>query len=273
MSAVVADRYHSALLDLADRSERAFNAVWDRLDRFDVEGSLVWHEAAAPIVEAVSSSAVALTEAFADAVGQPGQLVPAVGVSGQVATVWEPFDVIQNRLGKQLGFEVALKAAKVAVQSVAVDAVMEPARFAMSWAFVERQGWVRKLDPKACPWCMGFSDVVFDSAEQGGFGHDNCKCVPVPSEMIGDLNDRVRKAQKFDGDAQRRFENRKQIRRIEERHRHALERSRQSGVDLMAETDPARRERLSIREQEWETRAELFAERLRILRTGTHLVQ
>ena len=62
----------------------------------------------------------------------------------------------------------------------------------------------------------------------------------------------------------------KQLGKLRQSERIARRRQEQARRELLTETDPARRDRLGIREQEWETRAERAAERVRLLTTGTH---
>jgi len=94
----------------------------------------------------------------------------------------------------------------------------------------------------------------------------NCDCLPMQAEAVAASNQAFIDAAGGDIEV-RKY---KQAGRLRQSERTARRRSERARLDQFTEQDPARRERLSIREQEWETRAERAAERIRQLTTGTH---
>lgn len=273
--------FHDQLIRLADASESALVRLWGSSDDYTPAGSLVWHSDAKLILEASAQASVDATVGYleyaVDLETRPVELV----VREAGAHAFDPYDAMAAELKQQRGFVAALKTARTTVAAIANNAVFGAARTQMSAAYFADgryrlgtfPGFMRRLNAGACKWCMNLADVVFDSAEQANFGHDNCRCFPFPADIVGDWNNRQREIGGWDEGAQRQFHNRNQIKKLEAQQRKALENSRNAAADYVTETDPARRERLSIREQEWETRGELIAERLRILRTGSHQIR
>ena len=94
----------------------------------------------------------------------------------------------------------------------------------------------------------------------------NCDCIPFPVDAVASHNRTIIDAAGGDVEV-RKY---KQLGKLRQSERIARRRQEQARRELLTETDPARRDRLGIREQEWETRAERAAERVRLLTTGTH---
>lgn len=270
MSTATAARYHHQLERLADRNRLALRRLWDRSRPWDVPASLAFHAAAAPAAEATARAAIDLTAAYASTTSVNPGPVPDLFVRDAGARAFEPFDRLRARMLAGDDWVTALASARSVAEAVGVDSAIVPARTAAHYALPGVTEWLRRLDPGACEWCMSFAAVTFSAAAEADFGHLNCKCVPMPVAEVGDHNDRIRSAAGFDAAAERRWNERKHRRRLEDSVATAERHSREAAAELATETDPTRRDRLSIREQEWETRAEAAAERLRILTTGTH---
>lgn len=109
------------------------------------------------------------------------------------------------------------------------------------------------------------------STDDGWYAADNivvhnCDCLPQPVEAVAEHNRKLIDAAGGDVEV-RKY---KQLGKLRQSERTAQRRQKQARLEQLTERDPVRRERLSIREQEWETRAERAAERIRQLTTGTH---
>lgn len=241
--------------------------AWDRLGGYDVADSLEWHALASPIVGGAAQAAVSGTHAYAEANFTVTGEVPDLLVADRIARVFDPFDALAALLAKGVMFPEALRAARSTAEAVGRDAVDSTTRQAMSSLLPEHRQWQRRLNPGACDWCMSLAGVVWDSGHEAEFGHDNCGCRAVPVEAMDDHNRRIIADRSFDPVE---YRHRDQLRSLRRSETTARRRQAQARTDLQTEANPARRERLSIREQEWETRAEHAAERIRLLTTGTH---
>lgn len=261
--------YHDTVIRLAEQTGQAINNLWQQMPDYTVSRSLQWHDAAADILEASAQAAADIAEAFAgdrfDTTANVDRYRDAV-IRDSRKEAWTPFDVLADRLGKGLDWGVALEQANNAVEALGIDATMQAARRASGWAFAQvGETFVRRLDPKACDWCMSFASVEFYQPEEADFGHDNCKCLPMPKGMVGGANEDAVAESGFDPDE---FRTRKEVRSLEKRRETALKRQQRAAAEQLTETDPDRLERLSIREQEWETAVEVFDEQIRFAREG-----
>jgi hypothetical protein len=264
------DRYATALARLSARSSASLTRIWDALPGQSIEDSLEFHRQAAPVVRATATASIDLTTAYAatltDQLADPSELI----VDDAVAHLFDPFD----RYARLAGTDPAQAAAgaRSVASSVGHDAVYRTARHTM--AEVVPAGtftsWVRLVTGKSCNWCMNLSGVEFFSASAATFGHAKCDCVPVPTTTGAARNAATRKAAGWDDQAATQYRQRHHRTNLRRQASTARKRSEQARLDQITETDPIRRERLSIREQEWETRAERADERLRLLDTGTH---
>lgn len=271
MSVLVADRFQVRLEGLSDFTARRLVRLWDAVIAAG-GGEDQWVRAARPMLTAAASSAIDLSLLYAE-LAHPTAAVGAVSpliVADAGARVHEPLLVVNQALGAGSDWAEATTLARTSVESLGSDVVMGPGRQALADRMPTATRWVRRLNSGACDWCLSLSGVVWPAAHSASFGHSNCKCVPTPISDVGDHNDRARAAVGWDDQAARTYKNREQIARLRDSERLAMDRSRSAAREALTETDPARLERLSIREQDWETRAERAAERRRILETGTH---
>lgn len=269
MSTITADRLHDRLEQLSDRNQAAFVRLWARFAPLGFDGQDEWHDLTKPMAQAAAQAAIDLTAAYTADLGFTAAPVSPLVVADAAARMFDPYDQMAVKLSQGLDFAAALDGGRTAVEALGLDTVHRPARGSLAYLAPDTT-YVRRLNTTACKWCMKFSAIEFPSSVAADFGHPNCKCQPFPIGQIDGQNDRVRAAAGFDADAERRYDNRTQHNRLQGQVDHAKARQEQARIDQLTEPDPARRERLSVREQEWETRAEAAAERLRILDTGTH---
>lgn len=271
MTVALVDRYVGRLDRIRDRTAAALLGIFDRLPRYTYDDGDVFHAAGTPVVTAAAASAVAVTGGFLTATGQSVTATPDRIAANLVAHLYDPFDVIGNRLASGTPWVEAVEQGRTTVEDLATDASHGAARAAMADQAPPAR-YVRRLSGPTCEWCMKFSGVEFDDPSAADFGHLRCDCIVVPvSESLLAHNQKIRDEAGFDTQAEKRWDKRKQIRRLRESVDNAKARQADAASQLLTESDPARRERLSIREQEWETRAEFAAERLRLLETGSRL--
>lgn len=229
--------------------------------------------AARPILTASAERAVGLSGAYARALRPGATLAPVSDliVPATAATLWDPLAVAWGRLAAGDDWATATTTAADTVSSIGEDAAMTPGRDAVAdqLAPVVTE-WGRRLNAKACKWCMSMAGYSWPTAHQASFGHSRCRCTVVPVDDLGEHNETVTSAAGWDRKAEKAYRKRHQVARLQESEDVAKRRSREAAEQLHAERDPARRERLSQREQDWETRAERAAEKRRILETGTH---
>lgn len=268
------ERFQASLESVADSVAVRLGRAWALAGvSSDLEGS--WMAAARPMVQASAVRSVALSGAYASLVA-PGASLPAVSslvVPNAVAHTWEPLTVVWRGLGEGLTFAEAHAAAVDSVVSVADEAVMQTGRDAVADRLAGRRvQWMRQLNAGACKWCLSMAKYRWSAAHEATFGHSRCRCVAVPDDEIGDHNQKVMDDAGWDAQAERQYAKRHQIARLKESELNARRRSQEAAEQLRTETDPLRRERLSMREQDWETRAERAAEKRRILETGSHLI-
>jgi hypothetical protein len=263
-----ADRYHLRLQVLADQASARSSRLWRyTLTRPDQEGE--WLRLARPMLSGFAQAGVATSAGFASTVAQaPLGEVSALIVPDAVARVWEPLEATSIGLRDGLPWARAAEAATTRAAAVAVNAVMGPARQALAQQYPVRTKWRRMVNAGACTWCLSLSGAEWPTAEDADFGHDECKCNAVPVAELGDHNDKVLAAAGINPETVS-YGRLQKIERLRTSERTALRR-RQEAIDAARdETDPVRVERLSQREQDWETRAERAAERRRILETGS----
>ena len=267
MSAAAAAVYHRRLLAMAASSSRALVATWDSLGSYEVADSLRWHATTQPMLTGAAEASLDLTATYAThSLG--GALTPSPLIAADAAArAFDPFDRLAAQLARGLTFDQAFQSARRATAALGVDAVTRTGRQGI--ADITPAGFTafrRRLNPGACDWCMSLAGVEWDSPHEATFGHDHCGCVPIPVLELGDHNERLLDRAGWDAQAARDFQKRDQLRSLRRQERTAKSRQAQAAADQLTETDPARRERLSIREQEWETRAERLTERIDALR-------
>lgn len=265
----LATTYTATLNLAADRTQAALVALFDSLGTYDETTAWEFHGNARPVVEAAATAALEQTSAYLEAQGVTAAL-PELLVADAAARCFDPFDRLARNLANGKTWPDAIDGARSVAASLGDDAVFRTARDGMAWMAVDMRDWQRRLSTGCCQWCMKLSSVVFDSAGQATFGHAHCRCVPVPVDAIGDHNASVRDSAGFDAKAEALYDQRHAISRIKRSQRTAERNSADAAKQALTEPDPARRERLETRAQEWETRAEVAAERLRIIQTGTH---
>ena len=268
MTAAAAAVYQRQLLNMGAGTSRSLLAVWDSLGGYDVADSLRWWSAVQPILTGSAEASLDLTAAYTDhSLG--GAVTPSPLITADAAArAFDPFDRLAAELSNGLTFEQAFQSARRVVSSVGTDSVVRTGRQGIADITPQRTRttWRRRLNPGACDWCKSLSRVEWRSAHDGTFGHNNCGCVPMPTSEVGDHNERQLEREGWDAQAERDFQVRDQLRSLERQRRTATKRQAQAAADQQTESDPARRERLSIREQEWETRAERLTERIDALR-------
>lgn len=266
--AVLAGTYAATLGRLADTTEGLLVVLFDSLDNY--ENGDQFHEQAQPIVAAAAQATIDTTSGYLDASGFTPAATSDLIVADAAARCFDPFDRLARNLSNGMGFDEALAGARSQAGAIGDDAVHRTARNSLAQMMGGEGTWMRRLSAGCCQWCMKLSTVEFASPADCTFGHTHCRCIPVPTRNVAGHNATIRDRDGFDAQAEHLYDQRAARRSLRNQVKTAERRSKQARIDQITEPDPARRERLSIREQEWETRAEAAAERLRILETGSH---
>lgn len=256
MSAIT-DAYAATVQQLADEAERTLGGLWDGLGSWDEPDTARFRELAKPYLQDVARAAQLAAETYSfeltGAVPEPATLL----VDDAGARVLDSFDRYARILGEGGDWESARRSGGRVARIVGHDTAFRSARITLGQ--LPGTGWQRRVTGKSCDWCLSFARIVFDTAAQASFGHDYCDCLVVPTTEAARHNDQIIGERRFDPETY------SQRRSLEQQIRTARRRQDEARTAQLDEPDPARRERLSIREQEWETRAEFAQDRLRLL--------
>lgn len=266
----LAGAYTATLNRLADHSQATLERIYTGLGSWDDLAADQFHSLAKPLVTATAQAAMDATAGYLVALGTEPAPPSDLVVADAAARCYDPFDRLGHDLLQGLSWDDAVAGGRSAASALGDDAVFRTARNGLAQMGVDMRNWQRRLSSGCCQWCMKLSHVVFDSAGQATFGHAHCRCVPVPVDAIGDYNAAIRDANGFDPEAERRFDQRHATNNLRKQIRTADRRQAEAQRQLLTEQDPARRDRLETRVQEWETRGEAARERLRIAETGSH---
>lgn len=263
--------FSDELIALADRAGDTLSRIW-MWSLTEGPQDAAWVYAARPVVEGAALAAVELSAGFVASIA--GEVLPASDLiaPAAAATVWDPLEVVGAQLADGADWDTAARATAQIAQQVGVNAVMGAGRQATAEQYPTRTLWRRMVNFGACDWCLSLSGAEWTSGGEATFGHANCKCTAVPVAELADHNDRVLEAAGYDPAKPPSYRKIQQASRLRKSIRTAERRQAEAAARLASETDPARRDLLSLREQNWETRAERAAERLRILETGSHLL-
>lgn len=272
MSVATAGRFHDRIEALANTTTARLTRAW-LASTAAADAEAAWFEVARPLVRAAATQAAGLAAAYARAsypnsdLGQVSGLI----IPDAVARTQDPWGRVWRGLAEQEPWDAATNSAGGVVAAVADDATAGVARDTTADILAPlRLQWGRRLNAGACKWCMSMASYTWPTAHEASFGHTRCRCTPVPVDDLGDHNDTVTAAAGWDRQAEKAYRKRHQVARLRESEDVAKRRSREAAEQLRTERDPDRRERLSQREQDWETRAERAAEKRRILETGSH---
>lgn len=263
----VADQYVATLAKMSRRSSTGLLRIWDTLTTYTETDADRFHTQALPLVEATALAALKATEAYASTLGEPAPVSPLI-VPDALARLYDPFDRIGSMIANGRSVADAVASGRTMAGSLGTDTVYRTSRQAIAES-VKATEWQRRVSAGSCDWCMKLSRVVWPTAEAAAFGHTKCDCVPLPVAAVGDRNRKIYDAHEFAQTADEKAQH-DQAKSLRKQFDTAKARQEQARQEQLVETDPARLERLSVREQEWETRAERADEQLRILTTGTH---
>lgn len=255
----MADNYADLLRRLADAGIEALLELWDGLGQYTLASSTTFHDAAQPVLTAIAQAAVDASIGVGEAIGATGAPSELI-VADAAARAFEPFDRIGSALNRTIDYSDAVAQGRQVVQAIAHDAVFASGRQAIAEiAFDDFPVWQRRVTGRSCEWCLSKASIEFPTAAAATFGHDNCDCTVFPVEMVAEHNQSVLADRGFDAKTSGQYSQRQKLKKSV---RSAKKRQAEAKSAQLTETDPARRERLSIREQEWETRAERAQERL-----------
>jgi hypothetical protein len=253
----ITDTYAATVEQLAADAERTMGALWDGLGSWDEIDSDAFRSAAKPYLRGVAQASVRAAETYAleitGVVPEPSDLL----VDDAAARVLDAFDRYASMLTEQVGWSDAVKAGGRVARNIGHDTAFRSAR--LSLGQLPGTDWQRRVTGKSCDWCLSFARVTFPTAAAASFGHDRCDCLVVPVSESASHNERVLGDREFDPETY------SQRQSLQKQVRTAKRRQEEARRAQITEPDPARRERLSIREQEWETRAEFATERLQLL--------
>lgn len=270
MPGINPDVFTDTLEALSEAARSDLLALFDSLPSYDEAAASLFHDAAKPIARAAAQASADLTTAYLSTIIDSPPPPSSLTIEDAAARMYDPFERIGRNLANGMSNAEAVAAGRSQVDALATDTVYRTARTGMAEQAFDMNDWQRRLRSDCCQWCMKLSSVVFDTAGQATFGHPHCKCIAFPVSELGDHNLEVRKAEGFDAEAEKLWDQRKARRRLRESIANSQKRSAQAAADASRAMTPERRDVLETRAQEWETRAEAAAERLRIMETGTH---
>lgn len=248
----------------ATETRRRLLAIWDQLAPWGDAELDEFHRIARPIVAAAAQVGVDLSTVYAEtALEATARTASPLIVEDAASRLYDPLDRIGRLIANGATFEEATAAARQVVDDLGHDTVYRSARQSMGEVGPIGRTWQRRVTGESCKWCLSLASATFYTAESATFGHSHCDCLPVPTEATAAHNQAIIDAAGGDLEV-RKYRPAGKLRKSE---RNARRRQEQARLEQLTETDPVRRERLSIREQEWETRAERAAEQLRFLLT------
>lgn len=262
----VTTRYAATIAHLSKRAQLDLLRLWDSLTSWDYADADSFRAAGQPIVRAAAQAALDTSSAYAS-LYTDGAFSPAspLIVPDAAARLYDPFDRFGHLIAEGSSWVDALDGARSAASALGQGSVYRTARQALA-DMIPGVLWQRRVSGASCSWCLSRAGAIFNSAGDATFGHDNCDCLAMPVDAIGEHNDKVLAERGFDKSTAKAervaADNRRSLR---SQSKTARKHSEQARLEGLVETDPVRRERLSIREQEWETRAERAEDRLRQL--------
>lgn len=263
---VVTDRYARVVEQLGKRSALSLLRLWDSLTTWSESDSDIFHDAAQPFIRGAAQAAVTAAETYGATLTADPLPTSALIVEDAAARAYDPFDRLARLLSDGLDWTDAVAGGRSAARALGHDTVYRSTRQALAEIVGDTVQWQRRVTSKSCKWCLGLSDVIFDTAGKATFGHDNCDCIAVPSEAIGRHNARIRENAGFDTEAAKAERAQHDQRKsLEKQFRNARARSLSNGIESTREPDKARRQRLITRQAEWKVRAERLDQQLQAL--------
>lgn len=253
--------YSTQVERVATETRKRLLRIWDSLAPWTEADIDRFHDIAGPLIRAAAQAGVDLSTVYANATlpetGTPSPLI----VEDAAARLYDPADRIGRLINTGSTFEEAVQAARQVVDDLGHDTVYSSARQSYAELAPRNGSYQRRVSGKSCKWCLSLAGAVFPTAAAATFGHAHCDCLAVESAATAGHNQKI--IDDAGGDvAVRKY---KQAGRLRKSERTARRHQEQARLEQLTETDPARLERLSTREQEWETRAERAAERLQLL--------
>ena len=248
----------------ADRAADLLTGRWDRLETYNEDDVSRLAEEGQLVVTAAKAAAVAAAAAY-----YTSELkIPPRGVSPSdidTAFDWnEPFTAVWHALSESRPYGEAVAAGRSALEAVVRDFTTSTTRRTGD-VVAGRSGiavqWVRVAEPGCCDWCTARGGGIYPTAAAGDYGHGRCRCDMVPETLVNPDHQAETPAERM------ARANRENQARVRKQLRTAHQRQARAKAEQATETDPARLERLSTREQEWETEAERLTEQLARLRT------
>jgi hypothetical protein len=255
---VLLNRYRALLAQITAQAELVATSAWDDLHSYNRSDLPTFIAAVAPLLDGTKHAATSTAAAFYAIhleIDPPSITADDVAVTARLR---DPFTATWRAIRQGRPYLDAIGVGRSAASAVADNFITSTAR-STGDVLAERTGldlrWQRVAEPRACPWCRARDGQTYWSADDADFGHTRCHCNVVPTTDLSSTprESATDRANRERLQAQARL--RAQIRTAEARQE-------QAAIDQLTEPDPARRERLSQREQEWETRAEQLRERL-----------
>ncbi len=177
-------RLQAALGAISDRTAARVAAVWADVEGVTDADLEKFAKAAGPFTSAAKDASVVASSGFyATVLG-----LPAVSVlADDVPTAFDalsPFIVARKALGNGYPFEDALRMGGSAAQASVDDLVVSTSRQSgdvfLTKSGASVRGWERVAEPGSCPWCRARDGGIYDTSAAADYGHDRCRCAPVP---------------------------------------------------------------------------------------------
>lgn len=271
--AAVTLAYQSQLQALAESSGGGFRRAFIALGSYERADMDRWLTMIDPLVAATGEAASAAAVAYTSTITETPPAAITAAEHAYLAPLDAPFLKAWHHLKAGELWVDAVQAGADTATALGMDATQRSARHAAGRAAPDGVvGWRRVLTGKSCEWCALVSTQRYRSQDSATFGHQNCDCSVVsiigdhdPGRVINsDLLDRL----EADGVGDRIYDNRRA--RDADRAGDNAARRRDVALDeLVIETDPARRRRLTKRAQRWDQQAQKYRSRAATERAGT----
>ena len=177
-------RLQDALGVITDRTAAQVARMWADVGGVTDADLEAFAKAVGPATTAAKDAAILTSSGFyATVLGLP----PVAVLASEVPTAFDalaPFIVARKALGDGYPFDEALRMGGSAAQASTSDFVVSTSRRSgdvfLSNSGASALGWERIAEAGACLWCRARDGGIYDSSAAADYGHDRCRCAPVP---------------------------------------------------------------------------------------------
>lgn len=177
-------RYQQRLVDIAERAQPTADREWERLKTYDESEIEAFAASIAPLLNLVRRAAAVNTIGYLSVLVARPPLRVAVEHIEVETTFRKPFIAVWQARQADAAESEAVGAGRRRLQALVHDHVISVARRAgdayAAASELDIARWRRVPSANACEWCHSVAGGVFRSAASADFGHQRCRCTPVP---------------------------------------------------------------------------------------------